>query len=49
VAVVGYTQMDVLLEVYVTYLSGVDSVYHCNKATGDWKERYEQRMRENQI
>ncbi len=47
VTVVGYTEKEILLEVRVTYLANIDSVYHCTKANKKWKEHYENRLRNN--
>lgn len=45
VAVIGYTEKEVLLEVRVTYLADVDSVYHCISANKEWEKRYGEQMR----
>jgi hypothetical protein len=45
-AVIGFTENEVLLEVLVTYLSNIDSVYHCVRATRKWADCYTERLRD---
>jgi len=44
-AIIGFTEKEILLEVRVTYLPNIDSVYHCSRAKKEWADRYAEKLR----
>lgn len=44
-AVIGFTESEILLEVRVTDLPNIDSVYHCEQAKKEWVNRYAEKLK----